>query len=136
MTHINELQNDGVEDAAPHHCIEFLYIEDCPSHERALELLNEVLAEEQLDAKVHVHRLETDTEAEEVGFPGSPTIRIDGKDIDDRPNLPVGLACRAYRHQNGRISPLPEKETILQAIRQARSAPASTQAERDLLPCN
>jgi hypothetical protein len=121
-------------DAATYHCIEFLYIDDCPSHDRALELLNNVLAQEKIEARMHIYRIETEKEAEEVSFPGSPTIRIDGKDIDDSPNLPVGLACRAYRHDDGRISPLPQKEKIVKAIRAARKKPA-TQAQRELLPC-
>src|SRR5579859_8118670 len=101
--------------------IDFLYFEDCPSHDRALELLREVLQQEGIDAAIRVQRVETEEEAEQLRFPGSPTIRIAGTDIDDNPSLPVGLACRAYRHENGKISPLPQREMIVRAVRAATS---------------
>ena len=102
--------------------VDFLYWEDCPSHERALQLLREAIDEEGVDARVHIHRVESDEEAERIGFPGSPTIRVNGVDIDEQPGLAAGLTCRAYRHDNGRISPLPQKEWMIQAIRRARRA--------------
>jgi hypothetical protein len=102
--------------------IDFLYWEDCPSHERALSMLDEVLKEQKVQARVRVMRVDTPEQAEELRFPGSPTIRVDGIDIDD-PSLPVGLSCRIYRHQNGKISPLPERERIAWAVRRATRDP-------------
>ena len=100
--------------------IDFLYFEDCPSHERALELLREVIQEEGLQSQVEIRKVETDEEAEALRFPGSPTIRVNGLDIDQHADLTVGLACRAYRRADGRISPLPPKDRITRAIRNAR----------------
>ena len=98
--------------------IDFLYWEDCPSHEQALARLREVLAEEGLEASIHVTRVETDTEAHELGFIGSPTLRVNGKDIDPSPeDTQPALTCRAYRLENGRISPLPSAEMIRSALR-------------------
>lgn len=103
--------------------VDFLYFEDCPSHDRALALLEEVLREEGAEAHVDVRRVETDREAAELRFPGSPTIRINGFDIVEDPALPAGLSCRAYRQPNGRISPLPPREAIVHAVRMALRAP-------------
>jgi hypothetical protein len=97
--------------------IDFLYFEDCPSHARALEVLREVIQSEGVKADVQIHQVETEEQAEQLKFPGSPTIRIAGVDIDQNPSLPVGLACRAYRHENGRISPLPPRDKIAHAVR-------------------
>ena len=99
--------------------IEFLYFDDCPSHERALELLEQAVQDEGVDARIDIRCVETEEEAEAYRFPGSPTIRVNGVDIDQDATPPVGLSCRAYRLENGRISPLPPKEKIVSAIRQA-----------------
>lgn len=103
------------------HTVEFLYWEECPSHERALELLQDVLREERFPANIRMYRVETDDEAETLGFPGSPTIRIDGRDIDEMPDMPSGLTCRIYRLPNGRMSPLPTRDVLIQALRRAQS---------------
>ena len=109
--------------------VDFLYFEDCPSHDRALQLLEEVLREEGAEAQVDVRRVETDREAEELRFPGSPTIRINGFDIIEDPALPIGLSCRAYRQPNGRISPLPPRDAIAHAVRMALRAPQIDEAD-------
>jgi len=127
-TSIHPASGSSVQDVT--HCVEFLYFEDCPSHERALEIVEEALREEQIPAELHVYRVETDEEAERIRFPGSPTIRINGVDVEENPDLPIGLSCRAYRHENGRISPLPSKDKIVQAIRQAMRDPLSAASAR------
>ncbi len=101
--------------------IEFLYFEDCPSHGPALQRLREVLAREGLPAEPRVTRVETDEQAARLGFPGSPTIRVDGEDIDPEGAAanPVGLSCRVYRTSDGRFTPLPPEELIREALRRA-----------------
>lgn len=96
--------------------IEFLYWEGCPSYKEALRTLNAVLAEEGIVAEVELRRVETDAEAEELRFPGSPTIRIDGRDIEESQVLPVGLACRVYR-VGEEISGVPSRTLLLSALR-------------------
>jgi hypothetical protein len=98
--------------------IEFLYFADCPSHEEALALLREVAAELELDQAIEVTEVRSDAEALAHHFPGSPTIRVDGVDID-----PAGaegraaLSCRIYRLPDGRVEPLPSRERIVEALR-------------------
>jgi hypothetical protein len=104
--------------------IEFFYFPDCPSHERALEILQQVLHEENVQAPVHIYRIETQQAADNHRFIGSPTIRINGQDID--PNYPHGtpyrLACRLYVHQeDGRVSPLPSVGSIRQAVQRYKT---------------
>ncbi len=102
--------------------VDFLYWEDCPSHDHALERLKEVLAEEGLDLVATVIRVPTQQEAERLQFIGSPTIRVNGRDIDPAglTGQPFGLNCRIYRHDDGRFSPLPSRETIRRALRPER----------------
>jgi hypothetical protein len=98
----------------------FLYSEQCPSHGEALERLRRVLQEEGLQASIEVIRVETFEEAKRYRFPGSPTIMIDGHDIDPIPNPEYAPTCRAYRLEDGRISPLPSVTMIRKAV-QART---------------
>lgn len=97
----------------------FLYSEDCPSHEQALQRLRKVMNEEGMRNEIEILRVETSEEAEKLKFIGSPTILIDGRDIDPPTNPYYALTCRAYRLEDGRISPLPSEAMIRQAIRRA-----------------
>jgi len=97
--------------------VSFLYYEECPSHDLALERLREVMAEEGISREVEVFKVETEEQARELRFVGSPTIRVDGQDIDPPIDSRYILTCRAYRLEDGRISPLPSKDMIRHAFR-------------------
>ena len=98
-----------------HACL--LYCDGCPSHLPALERLVQVLAEEKIDAEIELIKVESEEQARELKFIGSPTILIDGRDIDPHPELQrYALTCRAYRLEDGRISPLPSRETIRRGL--------------------
>lgn len=100
--------------------IQFLYSEDCPSHEAALSRLQQVLREEGIEAEVRVREVETEEQAIRLRFAGSPTIIIDGHDIVPLQNPHYALTCRAYRLEDGRISPLPSIMMIRRAVRAAK----------------
>ncbi len=97
--------------------VSFLYYEECPSHDLALERLREVMAEEGIPSEVEVFKVETEEQARQLRFVGSPTIRVDGRDIDPPSDSRYALSCRAYDLQDGRISPLPSKDMIRRALR-------------------
>jgi hypothetical protein len=66
-----------------------------------------------------VIEVESEEDARSHGFPGSPTIRVEGRDIQPPgPDQPIGLTCRVYRQRDGRISPLPDPEDIRDALRE------------------
>ena len=105
--------------------VTFLFYEDCPSHELALERLREVLNEEDIDAEVEVVKVESEEQAQERHFVGSPTILLNGRDIDPPPpDSYFTLTCRAYRLEDGRISPLPSRGMLKRAIAAAMKAEA------------
>jgi hypothetical protein len=108
--------------------IEFLYWEECPSHELALARLRAVLREEAVEVPVEVILVDTEEQAAARQFPGSPTIRIDGKDVQPPGGNPIGLSCRVYHTDDGRVTPLPTAEMIRRAVRTAvrGSDPART----------
>jgi len=97
--------------------VTFLYFEGCPFHEAALARLRQVMAEEGITAKIDLVKVETDEEAQRWHFVGSPTILVNGRDIDPPPlDSWYGLTCRAYPGDDGRLSPLPSPEMIRQAL--------------------
>jgi hypothetical protein len=97
--------------------VTFLYFEDCPSHEVALERLRSVMAKEGIEVQVNIIKVETEEQAHNLQFTGSPTIRINSRDIDPPPaDAPYRLACRAYQLEDGRISPLPSAAIIRRAF--------------------
>ena len=96
--------------------VSFLYYEECPSHDLALERLRAVMAEESVADNVEVVKVETEEQARELRFVGSPTIRVDGQDIDPPSDSRYALTCRAYRLEDDRISPLPSKDMIRRAL--------------------
>jgi hypothetical protein len=97
--------------------VSFLYYEECPSHDLALERLRKVMAEEGIPNKVEVLKVETEEQARELRFVGSPTIRVDGQDIDPPTEPRYALTCRVYRLDDDRISPLPSKDMIQRVLR-------------------
>jgi hypothetical protein len=60
-----------------------------------------------------------DGDAERERFYGSPTIRVDGRDIAAPETNPIGLTCRVYRLRDGRISALPDPADVADALRAA-----------------
>jgi hypothetical protein len=97
--------------------IEFLYWEGCPSYPEARELLGDVLAERGLDAAIEVREVTSQDEAEALGFPGSPTIRVDGRDVDPfGASARPALMCRIYRKPDGGVSPVPTREQLEAAL--------------------
>jgi hypothetical protein len=104
--------------------VELLYWAGCPSHEDALRELREVLAQEGADpSAVIVREISSGDEASTERFIGSPTIRVDGADVQPEPNEPAGLTCRVYHRRDGRVSPTPDREDVRDAVRRALAHP-------------
>ncbi len=105
--------------------VELLFWEGCPSHPRALAELRAAMAEVGLDpSEVVVREVRTQAETTRERFAGSPTIRIDGVDVQPPGGEPFGLTCRVYHRRDGRISPTPDPDDVREALRAARAAGA------------
>jgi hypothetical protein len=97
--------------------VEFLFWEECPSHSEALALLREVMDERGVTGTIDVREVLTQGDAEDLAFPGSPTIRVDGRDVDpEGADWPPGLSCRVYRLPDGRPSPVPSRQQLEEAF--------------------
>ncbi len=101
--------------------IELLWWEGCPSTPAARDLLEEALGAAGLDpAAIEEREVASDEQAAAEGFIGSPTIRIDGRDlVPPEPDEPTGLTCRVYRLRDGRFSPTPDPQDVREAIARA-----------------
>jgi hypothetical protein len=98
--------------------IDVYWWDGCPSHPEAVALLESVLAERGIEVPVELHEVTTDEEAVALGFPGSPTIRVDGRDVDPQgAKSRPALNCRIYHLPDGRVSPVPSREQVEDALR-------------------
>jgi hypothetical protein len=106
---------------APMPDVELLWWKECPSWERALDMLREEMEAAGLDPRsLRITEIDTEQDAERAEFPGSPTIRIDGADLQPPgPEVPRGLTCRVYRTRDGRSSPLPDRGDLRDALAEA-----------------
>jgi hypothetical protein len=69
---------------------------------------------------IEMREVSTNDAAETERFVGSPTIRIDGADLQPPgADEPFGLTCRIYRLRDGRISPTPDPDDLRDALRRA-----------------
>ena len=99
--------------------VELLFWEGCPSHPAALADLRDALGDA---VPVTVREVLTEEQAVAEGFPGSPTIRVDGEDLFPIDG-PPGLSCRIYRLADGRFSPTPDPGELRERLRSRRATP-------------
>lgn len=99
--------------------IEVLYFEGCPNHGPAMEMVREIL--NSLDRAEDIHEVEvrTQAEAEAFGFVGSPSIRVNGNDIElwARKAKTFGLSCRTYVNGLGQGG-VPSRELLHLALKE------------------
>jgi hypothetical protein len=83
--------------------VKVLYFNDCPNWRIARQRLDEALHATGLAQRVDVtyQTVETDEEAQRVGFRGSPTILVDGRDPWADSRATGGLSCRIYATERG-----------------------------------
>lgn len=100
--------------------VEVLYFKGCPNHQPVVEQIRQVLRSEQVDVLVDEVEVTDAAMAEGVGFLGSPSVRIDGIDIEPeaRGLQAFGFGCRTYSDTEGR-SGLPSVSTIKRALMEA-----------------
>ncbi|MCU1260557.1 MAG: hypothetical protein JWO80_3442 [Bryobacterales bacterium] len=62
--------------------IEVLYFEVCPNHKPAVARVDEIVKAEGISAEVSEVNVPDTSTAHEVGFLGSPSIRVNGMDVE------------------------------------------------------
>jgi arsenate reductase (thioredoxin) len=81
--------------------IELLVTADCPHAETAETLVREVARRIVPGAELERTVVADEEAAARLGFPGSPTVRIDGEDLEGADAGPSALACRRYEDGSG-----------------------------------
>ena len=100
--------------------IQILWFEGCPNHQAAREIVEDVLRTRGIAARVESIRIDDDAEARASHFPGSPTIRVGGDDIEPRFEDPgdYSLSCRVYLTTDG-LRGIPERRWFEDALARA-----------------
>jgi arsenate reductase len=97
--------------------VELLVIPDCPNTQPAEELLRRATTRLAPHAEIVRTVVRSGEEAEQLAFPGSPTIRIDGEDLVGPDVGPPAVACRRYDGGDGVPSEWLLEACILRALR-------------------
>jgi hypothetical protein len=97
--------------------IEVLYFDECPNHEALLPRLRGLLASQGISTEIELRAITDDQAAKREGFLGSPTIRVNGRDVEPgaEKRTDFGMKCRLYRSANG-VSGQPPEEWLRVAI--------------------
>jgi hypothetical protein len=103
--------------------IEVLYFDGCPNHEALLSRLRELLAHTGVSTEIDLRRITDDEAAQREHFLGSPTVRVNGRDVepDAERRTDFGLKCRLYRNATG-LSCQPEEEWLRAALHRTAGA--------------
>lgn len=100
--------------------IEIFYFDGCPSYLDAANNVREALRLEGTAATLELVPVETEADAQTKRMIGSPTVRIDGRDLEgaQADERGYGLGCRIYRDGQS-MAGWPSVALVRRALRQA-----------------
>jgi hypothetical protein len=96
--------------------IEVLYVPFCPNYAPTVERLQKVLESLSVRAEICTVAIKTEAQAKAFLFLGSPTVRVNGQDVEPSPGRAPSLACRLYSDGKG----IPPEELVRAAVIEAR----------------
>ncbi|MCL4537381.1 MAG: arsenate reductase ArsC [Nitrospirae bacterium] len=88
--------------------IELLYIKGCPDFKHARRLIHNTIKVLELKTPLKKIEIRNADDVKTYSFPGSPTIRINGEDIEPDTANTTGLTCRTYNNGTG----IPDMEAL------------------------
>ena len=97
--------------------IEILYFEGCPHAQEADTLVRNVARRLAPDALIERINVATEEEAARMHFLGSPSVRIDGCDLEGKRTDNGALACRTYDGGSGVPPEWLVEAALLRALR-------------------
>jgi hypothetical protein len=102
--------------------VEVLTFAGCPNGPAALRLVEQLSSELRLDPEIRLVDVPDQEAAVRAGFLGSPTIRVDGADIDPHirrlDGSPLGMSCRIFSTDAGPAG-LPDSNWLRAALTRA-----------------
>lgn len=101
--------------------VEVLYFEGCPSWQRAFAVTQRLVGELGIRAEVEARLVADAIDAQRLHFLGSPTVRVNGRDIEPSSDARTdyALACRIYRTNAG-LAELPDERWLRAALEAAQ----------------
>jgi hypothetical protein len=97
--------------------IEILSRDDCEARGMAVNVVQRILDETGIAAHLEVVDITDDVDAEERRVPGSPTIRVDGRDVEPGANkwTDYSIGDRVYRGERG-LQGWPDERWVREAL--------------------
>jgi hypothetical protein len=97
--------------------VEILYFDGCPNHAGAIGLVDRVANELGIEPELSLVNVQDEEAAHRLRFLGSPTIRVNGRDIDpgSEGRSDYGLSCRVFRTAEG-IAGQPDERWLCRAL--------------------
>jgi len=101
--------------------VELLYFDGCPNHPTAQALVERISAELGVGVEIKLVNVADSDAVVRERFLGSPSIRVDGHDIEPgaEARTDYALSCRVYRTQDG-ASGQPDERWLRKALRSSR----------------
>lgn len=100
--------------------VEVLYVTGCPSHRAAVAMVREALEAQGVASQIEEVLVKDGEMARELQFPGSPTIRINGRDVAGEPHSAASFALSCRLYSGSKQAGLPPPEVIHRAVLEAR----------------
>jgi len=100
--------------------VEILYFEGCPNHEPARMLVERLARQLRIEPEIRLVEIADPDAVVELRFLGSPTVRVDGVDVEPgaEERRDFALACRIYRSDGG-IAEQPDERWMRDALTEA-----------------
>ena len=101
--------------------IELLVFDGCPNSEPTEKLIRETVSELGADGRIEVVKVVDNDDAVAKRFLGSPSVRVNGKDleVEEDGTTQYSMRCRIYRTDEGQTG-VPSKELLTKAIQAAQ----------------
>ena len=100
--------------------VEILYFDGCPNHEPARALVERLASELRVEPEIELVEVADPEAADTLRFLGSPTVRIDGVDVEPgaEERRDFAFSCRIYRNDGG-ASEQPAESWVRDALIEA-----------------
>lgn len=97
--------------------VEIFYFDGCPNHQPAVALVERLGRELGIETRIRLVNVPDQEAAQRLRFLGSPTIRVDGRDVDPftEERDDYALSCRVFRTEAGIVGQ-PEERWVREAL--------------------